>query len=83
MKPSSQRRSRRGDGCIPPFRSRQPLAPCPSVLVFDIDERGPDDDLRLPFEAAAQLDPDEKRLVRELIEGLVLKREVRRWAAKG
>jgi len=37
----------------------------------------------LLFEAAQRLDPDEKRLVRELIEGLVLKREVRRWAAKG
>lgn len=53
------------------------------VLLFEADERGPDEDLRLPFEAAQRLDPDEKRLVRELIEGLVLKREVRRWAAKG
>lgn len=53
------------------------------LLVFDTDERGPDDDLRLPFEAASQLDPDSKRLVKELIEGLVLKREVRRWADQG
>ncbi len=29
------------------------------LLIFDIDERGPDDDLTLAFEATRQLDPDE------------------------
>ncbi len=53
------------------------------LLVFDTAERGPDDDLRLDFEAASQLDADSKRLVKSLIEGLVLKREVRRLATKG
>ena len=54
------------------------------VLLFDENERGPDDDLRLPFEAAERLDPDEKRLVRELPDALLLKHQVRQWeAAKG
>ena len=52
------------------------------MLVFDEDERTPAD-LRLELEAAAQLGPDEQRLVRELIDGLLLKHEVRRLAAKG
>jgi hypothetical protein len=29
-----------------------------SQLIFEKDERGPDDDLRLHFEAASRLDPD-------------------------
>jgi len=30
-------------------------------LVFEADERGPDDELRLQFEAISRFDPDEKR----------------------
>jgi len=49
------------------------------LLLFDADERGPSDDLRLQFEAASRLDPDERQVVRELIEGMLLKHEARRW----
>lgn len=49
------------------------------VLLFDEGERGPGDDLRLQFEAASRLDPDERQVVRELIEGMLLKHEARRW----
>ncbi len=42
------------------------------LLVFDNDERGPDDDLRLAFEATLNLDPDERNTVREVIEALLL-----------
>ena len=53
-------------------------------LLFDDDERGPRDDLRVPFEAAEQLDPEEKKLVRELLDAVLLEHQVRRWeAAKG
>ncbi len=34
------------------------------LLVFNRDERGPDDDLLLEFESTAQLDADEKQVVR-------------------
>lgn len=51
------------------------------VLLFEESERGPDETLRLQFEAASRLGPDDQRLVKELIEGLLLKREVKRWAS--
>jgi transcriptional regulator with XRE-family HTH domain len=50
-------------------------------LVFDQDERGPDDDLRLAFEATMHLDPDERATVKQLIEAMILKHEAKRWAS--
>ena len=51
------------------------------TLVFDTDERGPDDDLRLQFEATQRLTPDEKQTVKRVLEGLLLAHEAKRWAA--
>lgn len=51
------------------------------VLLFGEDERGPDDDLRLQFEAVSRFDEEEKRVVRSLLEGMILKHEARRWQA--
>jgi transcriptional regulator with XRE-family HTH domain len=51
------------------------------MLLFDEHERGPSDDLRLQFEAINRLNDDEKRLVREVIESILLRHEARRWAA--
>lgn len=51
------------------------------ALVFDQDERGPDDDLRLQFEATNRLSPDEKHVVRTVIESILLSHEAKRWAA--
>lgn len=48
-------------------------------LIFDENERGPDDDLRLHFEAISKLTPDEKKTVKELLEGMLLKHEAKRW----
>jgi transcriptional regulator with XRE-family HTH domain len=50
-------------------------------LIFDKDERGPDEDLRLQFEAVSRMSAAEKRVVKELIEGMILKHEARRWAS--
>ena len=49
------------------------------MLLFGKDERGPDDDLRLQFEAVSRFDEEEKRVVRSLLEGMILKHEARRW----
>jgi transcriptional regulator with XRE-family HTH domain len=49
------------------------------TLLFEDEERGPSDDLRLQFEAANRLDPDEKHLIRELIESVLLKHDAKRW----
>lgn len=43
------------------------------MLLFAQDERGPDDDLRLQFEAASRLNPEEKNVIRSVIESIVLR----------
>ena len=53
------------------------------ALVFDEEERGPSDDLRLQFEAVARMSPEERLVVRDLLEGMILKHEARRWARTG
>ena len=50
------------------------------MLVFDTAERGPDDDLRLQFEAVSRFDPEEKKVVKALLEGMILKHETKRIA---
>ena len=43
------------------------------MLLFANDERGPADDLKLQFEAASRLDPEEKNVIRSVIESIVLR----------
>lgn len=50
-------------------------------LVFEPDERGPDDDLRLQFEAASRLNPEEKRALKMVIESILVNHEAKRWAS--
>jgi len=57
-------------------------------LVFDEEERGPDEQLRLQFEAISHLSPEEKQVVKELLDGMIIKYQSRKWdttrrAAKG
>ena len=47
------------------------------MLLFAKDERGPDDDLKLQFEAASRLDPEEKNVIRSVIESIVLRNTVK------
>jgi transcriptional regulator with XRE-family HTH domain len=49
------------------------------MLLFGKDERGPDEDLRLQFEAVSRFDEEEKRVIRSVLEGMILKHEARRW----
>jgi transcriptional regulator with XRE-family HTH domain len=49
------------------------------VLLFGENERGPGDDLRLQFEAVSRFDEEERRVVRSLLEGMILKHEAHRW----
>lgn len=46
-------------------------------LLFDEDERGPDDGLRLQFEALQQFDDDERATAQAVLEGLILKHQAR------
>jgi transcriptional regulator with XRE-family HTH domain len=50
------------------------------TLLFDVTERGPDAALRLQFEALAQLDAHEKRVVKDVLDALLLKHDAKQWA---
>ncbi len=52
-------------------------------LLFEDAERGPDEDLKLQFEAMNQLTPDEKAVARAVLEGLLLKHVAHKWSAPG
>lgn len=48
------------------------------LLVFDKDERGPDEDLRLQFEAVGRLDPNDRDLVKEVLDSIISRHDARR-----
>ena len=48
-------------------------------LLFDGAERGPDQALRLQFEAASRLPPHDKDLVREVVESIIIRHDANRW----
>ena len=50
------------------------------TLLFGKDSRGPSEDLRLQFEAVSEFDDEEKKFVRALLEGLILRHEAKRWS---
>ena len=43
------------------------------MLLFEEDERGPADELKLQFEAASRLDPEEQHMIRSVIENIILR----------
>ncbi|MCU7861578.1 MAG: helix-turn-helix transcriptional regulator [Candidatus Thiodiazotropha sp. (ex Lucinoma kastoroae)] len=50
------------------------------LLVFDKDERGPDEDLKLEFEALNQFDAEEKAIVKKVLQGLIIQHQAKRWS---
>lgn len=51
-------------------------------LVFEEHERQPDDSMALLMEGVSRLDPDEKHVLKELVEGILLKHEAKRLVQK-
>lgn len=51
-------------------------------LVFETDERGPDEQLRYQFEAIARFDPEDKRVAQAVLDGLILKHQAKRLASR-
>jgi transcriptional regulator with XRE-family HTH domain len=47
-------------------------------LVFDKDERGPSDELRLQFEAVSQLPEEDRKIVKALLDGMIVKHQAKR-----
>jgi len=43
---------------------------------FDETERGPDEELRLQFEAVAAMPPQDKELAKSMLEAIILKNQV-------
>ncbi len=50
------------------------------LLLFDLEERGPDEELRLQFERIARFDAEEKKVVKAVLDSLILKHEAKQWA---
>jgi transcriptional regulator with XRE-family HTH domain len=50
------------------------------ALIFDEDERGPDEHFRLQFEALTKFTPEEKKVARAVIDGLILKHTATRFS---
>jgi transcriptional regulator with XRE-family HTH domain len=46
-------------------------------LVFDENERGPSQDMALQFEAVSHLPDEERRIIKALIEGMIVKHQTR------
>ncbi len=42
-------------------------------LVFEEGERGPSDDLRLQFEAVSHMPDDDRRIIKALLDGMIMK----------
>jgi transcriptional regulator with XRE-family HTH domain len=51
-------------------------------LLFGKDERGPDEALKLQFEAVARFDPESKKVVQQVLDSMILQQEARRWSAE-
>lgn len=52
------------------------------ILIFDEHERDPDEELRLQFEAINKFNKEEKKVVKIILEALILKHEAKRWQSK-
>ena len=52
-------------------------------LVFDASERGPDEALRLKFEAVRLFDKDERKLAEGMLESLIVQHQAKRLFAVG
>lgn len=55
------------------------LAVSTDTLLFDEGERGPDDELRLQFEAIKHFSPEEKQVAKAVLESLILKHDAQRF----
>ena len=52
------------------------------TLVFETDERGPGEDLRLQFEAIQAMDEDDKKIIASLIDAYIKKHQMERVLAR-
>lgn len=48
-------------------------------LIFEKDERNPDEELRMQLEMLKQFSPEEKFIAKTVLEGLILKHFAKKW----
>lgn len=53
------------------------------ALIFDSEERSPDDDLRLQFEALKGFSDEEKQVAKTVLESLILQHDAKRFSSAG
>lgn len=51
------------------------------MLVFDETERGPSDDLALQFEAVSLMPEEERRIIKALLDGMIMKYQTRKMVS--
>ena len=51
-------------------------------LLFASDERGPDNTLKLQFKAVSRFDLEAKKVVQQVLDGMILRQEARRWSSE-
>lgn len=59
----------------------QTLCVTTDSLIFDEDERMPDDDLALQFQYISKMPEKEQAVIRQLLEGMIIKYETQRWSS--
>jgi transcriptional regulator with XRE-family HTH domain len=64
-------------------RLAQTLSVSLDELVFEENERGPSDELRLQFEAVSQMPAQERSVIRELLDGMILKYRAKQIIDRG
>ena len=47
------------------------------LLLFDKGEREPDDDLKLQFETVSRMSNEDKRIIKALLEGMIIKHQTK------
>ncbi len=52
-------------------------------LIFEEGERQPDDSLLLLLEGISKLDPDEKHVIKQMVEGIMLKHQAKQLISTG
>jgi len=51
-------------------------------LIFEEDELQPDADLALQFQAINNMSAEQQQIIKQLLEGMIIKYEAERWSSK-
>ncbi|WP_352232146.1 helix-turn-helix domain-containing protein [Xenorhabdus bakwenae] len=51
-------------------------------LIFEDDELQPDSDLALQFQAISNMQPEQRQVIKEVLEGMIIKYEAERWSSR-